>query len=173
MLNKLIFKVTKFQLPPAKRLGTVVKNILGGHHAPPPPCQIGLRLDIVDFIKNFNSQFMQLTRFKILEFKRLFPLLRSTKFWDQPDEISLFVSCFFLCTHEQFTIDLKYSRNRTYSCHLTPLYINFRSDTYKLYPRYLLADVLKMCKTARQEAVYELGFSSLEVVCFLASFSLC
>ena len=41
MLNRLILKVTKFQLPPPKRLGTVVKNILGGHHAP-PPCQIGL-----------------------------------------------------------------------------------------------------------------------------------
>ena len=34
MLNRLILKVTKFQLPPPKRLGTVVKNILGGHHAP-------------------------------------------------------------------------------------------------------------------------------------------
>ena len=44
MLNRLILKVTKFQLPLPKRLGTVVKNILGGHHAPPPPqCQIGLR----------------------------------------------------------------------------------------------------------------------------------
>ena len=32
MLNRLILKVTKFQLPPPKRLGTVVKNILG---APP------------------------------------------------------------------------------------------------------------------------------------------
>ena len=44
------------------------------------------------------------------------------------------------------------------------LYINFRSDTYKHYPRYLLADVLKMCKTVRQEAVYELGFSLLEII---------
>ena len=41
MLNRLILKVTKFQLPSPKCLGTVVKNILGGHHA--PPCQIGLR----------------------------------------------------------------------------------------------------------------------------------
>ena len=29
MLHRLILKVTKFQLPPPKRLGTVVKNILG------------------------------------------------------------------------------------------------------------------------------------------------
>ena len=121
-----------------------------------------LRLDIVDFLENFNSQLMQLTRSKILEFKRLFPLLCSSRFLSQPGEISLFVSCFFICTHEQFTVSLKYSRNRTYSCTLTPLYINFKSDTYKLYPRYLLADVLKMCKTVRQEALYELGFSSLE-----------
>ena len=42
MLNRLILKVIKFQLPPPKRLGTVVKNILGGHHG--PPCQIGLTL---------------------------------------------------------------------------------------------------------------------------------
>ena len=33
MLHRLILKVTKFQLPPPKRLGTVVKDILGGHHA--------------------------------------------------------------------------------------------------------------------------------------------
>ena len=36
MPHRLILKVAKFQLPPPKRLGTVVKNILGGHHAPPP-----------------------------------------------------------------------------------------------------------------------------------------
>ena len=36
MLHRLILKVTKFQLPPPKRLSTVVKNILGGRHAPPP-----------------------------------------------------------------------------------------------------------------------------------------
>ena len=35
--NDLVPPITillKFQLPPPKRLGTVVKNILGGHHAP-------------------------------------------------------------------------------------------------------------------------------------------
>ena len=36
MPHRLILKVTKFQLPPPKRLVTVVKNILGGHHGPPP-----------------------------------------------------------------------------------------------------------------------------------------
>ena len=44
MLHRLILKVTKFQLPP-KRLGTVVKNILMGHHGP-PLCQIGLNITI-------------------------------------------------------------------------------------------------------------------------------
>ena len=110
-------------------------------------------------------QLMQLTCFKILELKILFLLFCSTRFWGQPGKISLFVS-FYFCAHEQFTVSLKYSRNRTYSCNLTHLYINFRSHTYKLYPRYLLADVLKMCQTARQEAVYELGFSSLESCLF-------
>ena len=43
MPHRLILKVTKFQLPPPKRLGTVVKNILGGASCP-PPCQIGLKL---------------------------------------------------------------------------------------------------------------------------------
>ena len=52
------------------------------------------RLDIVDFIENFNSQLMQLTSFKTLEFKRLFPLICSTRFWGQPGEISLFVLVF-------------------------------------------------------------------------------
>ena len=37
MPHRLVLKVTKFQLPPLKSLGTVVKNIFGGHHAPPPP----------------------------------------------------------------------------------------------------------------------------------------
>ena len=41
MLHRLILKVTKLQLPPPKRLSTVVKNILGGHHAP-LLCQIRL-----------------------------------------------------------------------------------------------------------------------------------
>ena len=36
MLNRLILKVAKFQLPPPKRLGTVVKNILGGPSWPLP-----------------------------------------------------------------------------------------------------------------------------------------
>ena len=35
MLHRLILKVTKFQLPPPKHLGTVAKNILGGYHAFP------------------------------------------------------------------------------------------------------------------------------------------
>ena len=35
MLNRLILKVTKFQLPPPKHLDTVPKNIWGGHNAPP------------------------------------------------------------------------------------------------------------------------------------------
>ena len=34
MLHRLVLKSTKFQLPRPKRLSTVVKNILGGHHAP-------------------------------------------------------------------------------------------------------------------------------------------
>ena len=42
MPHRLILKVTKFQLPPPKRLGTVVKNILGAIMA--PPCQIGLNI---------------------------------------------------------------------------------------------------------------------------------
>ena len=37
MLHRLILKVTKFQLPPPKRLGTMVENNLGGHDASPPP----------------------------------------------------------------------------------------------------------------------------------------
>ena len=53
-----------------------------------------LRLDIVDFIEDFNSQLMQLIPFNVLEFKRLFSLLCSKRFWGQPGEISFFVSCF-------------------------------------------------------------------------------
>ena len=40
MLQRLILKVIKFQLPPPKRLSTVIKNILGGHHAPLPMSDI-------------------------------------------------------------------------------------------------------------------------------------
>ena len=120
-----------------------------------------LRPDIVDFIENGNSQLMQLTRFKILEFKRLSPLLCSARFWGQPDEISFFslflVFSFAYMNNLQFEI---FEKQNIF------LYFNNRSDTYKLYPRYLLADVLTMCTTARQKAVYELGFSSLESCSF-------
>ena len=34
MIHILILKVTKFQLPPGKRLSTVIKNILGGMMPP-------------------------------------------------------------------------------------------------------------------------------------------
>ena len=59
MLNRLILKVIKFQLPP-KRLDTVVKNILADHHAPPPPppFQIGL---------NFKASQMQALTFHYQE----------------------------------------------------------------------------------------------------------
>ena len=45
MPHRLILKVTKFQLPPPKRLSTVVKNILGGGH------QIGLRIGLWEVTK--------------------------------------------------------------------------------------------------------------------------
>ena len=49
MLNRLILKVSKFQLPPPKRSGTVLKNIWGGPSCPPPTCQIGLRFGALQF----------------------------------------------------------------------------------------------------------------------------
>ena len=52
MPYRLILKVTKFQLPPQKRFGTVVKNILGGHHA--LPCQIGLSYIGLGHLNNVN-----------------------------------------------------------------------------------------------------------------------
>ena len=70
--------------------------------------------DIVDFIENLNSQLMQMTRFKILELKRLFPLLCSARFWDNQVKY-LFLLLVFFCTQEQFTISLKYSRNRYFN----------------------------------------------------------
>ena len=61
-----------------------------------------LTLDIVIFIENLNSQLMKLTSFKILEFKRLFLLLCSARFWGQPGEISRFVSCFSFAQKNNF-----------------------------------------------------------------------
>ena len=52
-----------------------------------------LTLDIVDFTDN-EFPIDAIDNFKILEFKILFPLLCSARFWGQPGEISLFVSCF-------------------------------------------------------------------------------
>ena len=37
MPHRIMLKATNLQLPSPKRLRTVVKNILGGHHAPPLP----------------------------------------------------------------------------------------------------------------------------------------
>ena len=53
--HRLILKVTKFQLPPPKRFGTVVKNIFGGHHAH-PPCQIGLSKHLIFYLQNIYLQ---------------------------------------------------------------------------------------------------------------------
>ena len=53
MLNRLILKVTKFQLPPPKRLGTVVKNIWGAI-MPPPPMSNRVKQIFVDF-NRFNK----------------------------------------------------------------------------------------------------------------------
>ena len=53
MLHRLILKVTKFQLPRPKRLGTVVENILGAIMPPPPqPCQIGLIQENNDLVSS-------------------------------------------------------------------------------------------------------------------------
>ena len=57
MLNRLILKVTKFQLPPPKRLGTVVKNILGGHDGPPMSNRVNSERTLDElfcFCYNFN-----------------------------------------------------------------------------------------------------------------------
>ena len=53
MLNRLILKVTEFQLTLPKRLSTVIKNILGGIMA--PPCQIGLKFLIVMLIFSMGN----------------------------------------------------------------------------------------------------------------------
>ena len=57
MLRTLILKVTKFQLPHPKRLGTVLKNIMGA--IMPPPCQIGLKIEM-----QMHRLFFVLTLFK-------------------------------------------------------------------------------------------------------------
>ena len=48
MLHRLILKITKCQVPPPKSLGTVGKNILGAIMCPPPPCQLGLKVNLDD-----------------------------------------------------------------------------------------------------------------------------
>ena len=54
---------------------------------------------------------------KILEFKRLFPLLCSARFWGQPGELSIFVLCFPLTHMNKFTFSFNYSGSRIYFCH--------------------------------------------------------
>ena len=53
MSHRLILNVLKFQLPPAKRFDTLVKNILGGHHG--APCQIGLSNRLISDIETHAS----------------------------------------------------------------------------------------------------------------------
>ena len=59
MVDSLILKVTKFQLPPPERLSTVVKNILGGHHAPPP---MSNRINIIRMLEQNGNESMVLSR---------------------------------------------------------------------------------------------------------------
>ena len=73
MLNRLILKVTKFQLPPPERLGTVVKNILGGHHAPSPPCQIGLTQ--FDYLRSVHNNLYIMSTYEMY-FKTYFIHIR-------------------------------------------------------------------------------------------------
>ena len=93
-----------------------------------------LTLDIVDFIENLNSQLMQLTRFKILEFKRLFSLLCSARFWGQPGELFLFVLCFPFAHMNNLHLVLNILRTEHIFVLFTALYIKFRTDASKLYP---------------------------------------
>ena len=67
MPHRLILKVTKFQLSPPKRLGTVVKNILGAHHGPSP---MSNRVNIVKVLKMLdiieNIIIMELTDIPVI-----------------------------------------------------------------------------------------------------------
>ena len=57
MLNRLILKVTKFQLPPPNRLDTVVtENIFFGGGIMAPPCQIGLTSSSICIFKAFVTR---------------------------------------------------------------------------------------------------------------------
>ena len=64
MLHRLILKVTKFHLPPPKRLSTVIKNIFGGHHAPPPQCQMGFNCLLEGCHSNRKKALLRYNKFK-------------------------------------------------------------------------------------------------------------
>ena len=64
MVHRLILKVNKFQLPPAKRLGTVVKNILGDHHAPPMSNRVKVTLSVVLLLVDFLTFDIPVTELK-------------------------------------------------------------------------------------------------------------
>ena len=64
MLDRLMLRITKFQLLPSKHLSTVVKNILflgeggggGGHHA--PPMSNSVNSAFLSFVLLVSSQFV-------------------------------------------------------------------------------------------------------------------
>ena len=71
---------------------------------------------------------MQLTRFWILEFKRLFPLLCSARFWGQPGELSLFVLCFPIAHTNNLQLVLNILGAEDIFVRFTALYINKLQD---------------------------------------------
>ena len=126
---------------------------------------------------NFLSPLGSLNSYDFLSFLFILKLFYSKPFHNTLNYASTAnieeVMKFYNLGHKTFETDfsLKYFRNRTYSCTLTALHINFKSNTYKLYPRYLLADVLKRPKWRDKRPCMSLGSPRWKMVCFLALFS--
>ena len=79
MLHRLILKVIKFQIPPPKRLSTVVKNILGVHHAPPMSNRVIAGLETYLILYPQNSSIPSAVNFFGSNADRFVPPVRNTK----------------------------------------------------------------------------------------------
>ena len=88
-----------------------------------------------------------------LEFKKLFPLPCSARFWSHQGEIFLFVFCFPFAHINDLQLLLNILGEEYIILPFTVLYINFRTDANKLYPQKVLAVVLKIYKKEREAYV--------------------
>ena len=122
-----------------------------------------LTLDNVDFIENWIPNWWNRHVLRFLEYKRLFPLLCSARFWGQPGELSLFVLFFPFAQMNNLQLVLNILEAEHMFVPFTALYItsglmqtNFILDSFWL--------LLWKCVKRWEENIWLFGWTSRDLI---------